>query len=387
MKLNQILNQIKVSLTPSSKKTDYQKVEEIAYKLYQNRLLVKGEGDAEEDWHKAEQIVKNPLKLALFKCHQPFISIEKKFLEPVLDYLNRLALLEILGLLGNLSLLVGVIVFIAGEQDRRNAEVYQAWQVVTAAYDQAGSGGRKEALEFLNSEPRRIPWFWLTWRRQSLEGLEAPKAYLRGVKLSGANLANAILQDANLSEANLQKAYLSKANLQKAYLSKANLQDARLYRANLQGASLSEAQLQKARLYRANFQQAILDAANLQNASLLVTKLQQSYLEEANLQKAILFRADLSGADLSGANLQQARLSRTNLKEADLLGANLRGTDLSRANLQDALYSDKTTSEAACARLYITYPCPTIFPKGFDPKAAGMKLIKEEEDIPEGYNY
>ncbi|AOW99441.1 hypothetical protein BJP34_08205 [Moorena producens PAL-8-15-08-1] len=202
MKLNQILNQIKVSLTPSSNKTHYQKVEKIAYKLYQNRLLVKGEGDAEQDWHKAEQILKNPLTLALFKCHQPFISIEKKFLEPVLDYLNRLALLEILGLVGNLSLLVGVIVFIAGEQDRRNAEVYQAWQVVTAAYDQAGSGGRKEALEFLNSRPRRIPWFWLTWRRQSLEGLEAPKAYLKGVQLSRANLFNANLQDADLSEAN-----------------------------------------------------------------------------------------------------------------------------------------------------------------------------------------
>ncbi|NEO89028.1 MAG: pentapeptide repeat-containing protein [Moorea sp. SIO3G5] len=386
MKLNQILNQIKLYLSPSSTKTDYQKVQEIAYQLYQNRLLVKGEGDAEQDWHKAEQIVKNPLKLALFKCHQPFISIEKKFLEPVLDYLNRLALLEILGLVGNLSLLVGVIVFLAGEQDRRNAEVYQAWQVVTAAYDQAGSGGRKEALEFLNSEPRRIPWFWLTWRRQSLEGLEAPKAYLRGVQLSDAELVNANLQQANLFAANLQKANLYAAKLQKADLSKANLKDARLYRANLQGASLSEAQLQKARLYRANLQQAILDAANLHNASLLVTNLQQSYLEEANLQKAILFKADLSGADLSGADLQKARLSRTNLQEADLSGANLKETDLSRANLQDALYSDETTSEAACEILFIHYPCPTIFPEGFDPKAAGMKLIKKEEDIPKRYS-
>ncbi|OLT58943.1 pentapeptide repeat-containing protein [Moorena bouillonii] len=177
------------------------------------------------------------MKLALFKCHQPFISIEKKFLEPVLDYLNRLALLEILGLVGNLSLLVGVIVFIAGEQDRRNADVYQAWQVVTAAHDQAGSGGRKEALEFLNSEPRRIPWFWLTWRRQSLDSLQAPNAYLRGVQLSYARLVNANLQEANLFTANLQKAILSRANLQKAILDEANLQQAYLIKAKLQQAS------------------------------------------------------------------------------------------------------------------------------------------------------
>ncbi|NEO42913.1 MAG: pentapeptide repeat-containing protein [Moorea sp. SIO4A3] len=341
MKLNQILNQIKVSLTPSSTKNHYQKVEEIAYKLYQNRLLVKGEGDAEHDWHKAEQIVKNPLTLALFKCHQPFISIEKKFLEPVLDYLNRLALLEILGLVGNLSLLVGVIVFIGGEQDRRNAEVYQAWQVVTAAYDQAGSGGRKEALEFLNSRPRRIPWFWLTWRRQNLDSLQAPKAYLKGVQLPGAKLVNANLFAANLFAANLEKAGLSRANLQKAILDEANLQQAYLIKAKLQQASLSEAKLQKANLGNAKLQEAYLFKAKLQQAKLNIAKLQQADLEQANLENASLVGAKLQNAHLAGANLKNA-----NLKNANLAGANLAGADLAGADLKNAIYSNEIRSKS-----------------------------------------
>ncbi|MDJ0687816.1 MAG: hypothetical protein QNJ41_04840 [Xenococcaceae cyanobacterium MO_188.B32] len=34
----------------------------------------------------------------------------------------------------------------------------------------------KEALEFLNSTPRRNPWFWRKWEQQSLAGLAAPNA-------------------------------------------------------------------------------------------------------------------------------------------------------------------------------------------------------------------
>ncbi|NEO90779.1 MAG: pentapeptide repeat-containing protein [Moorea sp. SIO3G5] len=232
---------------------------------------------------------------------------KKKFLEPVLDYLKRLALLEILELLGHISLLVGVIVFIAGEEDRRNSEIYQAWQVITAAHNQAGSGGRIQALEFLNSEPRRIPWFWLTWEKESLAGLEAPKADLIKVQLSDAYLFNA----------NLQKAYLVEADLPGAYLVEAKLQGAKLQGANLRGANLQEANLQE---------------ANLQEANLQGTKLEQ---------------------------------------------ANLRGADF-----KNVLYSDETTLKAVCKKLDMDYPCPTIFPKYFDPKAAGMKLIKDLKDIP-----
>ncbi|WP_424097204.1 pentapeptide repeat-containing protein [Moorena producens] len=435
MKLKQILNQIKVSMS-WSRKVSHQDVQEIALKLYNNRQITEKTGNAEQDWLKAEEIVNNPLNLLFFNCYQPRITTAKKFLEPVLDYLKRLTLLEILELLSHISLFVGVIVFIAGEEDRRNSEIYQAWQVITAAHNQAGSGGRIQALEFLNSEPRRIPWFWLTWERESLRGLEAPKAYLREVELSDADLANANLQkadlqeanlrDANLREANLRDANLRDVNLQGAYLQRTDLQETDLQEANLQGANLQEANLQGVDLQGANLQEAFLGTgylaafyqeANLQGANLQGANLQRTYLDgvnlqeadlqDANLQEADLAGANLPGADLWGANLQEgnlkyanlrkANLQDANLQDANLEGANLEGANLQSANLQGAnleksnlknvLYSDKTTLAAVCTKNNMSYPCPTIFPKDFDPKAAGMKLIKDLKDIPTQGNY
>ncbi|MDJ0719916.1 MAG: pentapeptide repeat-containing protein [Prochloraceae cyanobacterium] len=194
----------------------------------------------------------------------------EKYLEDVVFLLKNAALLDIINLLAGITIIVSLTTWLANEKQRRNAEVYQAWQVITAAYEQSGSGGRKEALEFLNSETRRFPWFWLTWKKQSLVGLEAPKALLTQVNL----------QSAKLFSANLQSAILFKANLELANLTKANLQSAGLYEANLQSANLSQANLQSTRLIRAN-----LESANL---------------TKANLQSADLYDANLSRANLSG---------------------------------------------------------------------------------------
>ena len=77
-------------------------------------------------------------------------------------------------------------------------------------------------------------------------------------------------------------------------------------------------------------------------------------LSRANLFGAFLFRANLRGANLSGADLRGAYLCEANLNWADL-----RGADLSGANLTATGYNKRT-----------------IFPIGFDPEAAGMKLHK-----------
>ncbi|NEO44337.1 MAG: pentapeptide repeat-containing protein [Moorea sp. SIO4A3] len=351
MKLKQVLSQVKASIS-WSQKTPHENIKKIAFKLYHNRQITEEEGDAEQDWVKAEQIANNPLRLILFKFNQPLIKTEKQFLEPFLGYLNRLAVIEILNLTSNITILIAVIVFVASEKDRRDSEIYQAWQVITAAYGQKGSGGRIQALEFLNSRPRRNPWFWLTWDRESLRGLEAPNAYLRGI----------ILSDADLGEANLQEAFLRGANLQEVDLGGANLQEVDLGGANLQEASLWGANLQKASLVGANLQKAFLWGANLQKASLW----------RANLQKAFLVDVNLQETDLRGANLQKASLWKANLQETDLRGA----------NFKNAFYTDKNTLKATCGRLDLEYPCPTIFPENFNPKTAGMKLIKEHKDIP-----
>lgn len=194
-----------------------------------------------------------------------FNSFEKR-LEVILDWLKNLAFIEIIQLIGNLSILSAAIFVIFNERQQRNTEIYQAWQVITAAYDQPGSGGRIEALEFLNSTPRRIPWFWLQWEQQSLAGLASQKAYLVNIQLSNAILINANLQEAILARANLQNATLLKANLQESILEEANLQKANLVGANLQNADLAGANLQESVLIGTNLYQANLQIVNLQKA-------------------------------------------------------------------------------------------------------------------------
>ncbi|MBP5977994.1 hypothetical protein HW132_36190, partial [Brasilonema sp. CT11] len=46
--------------------------------------------------------------------------------------------LKTLGQAVNASVLIGAITFIAGEQGRRDAQVYQAWQVINSAHNQPG---------------------------------------------------------------------------------------------------------------------------------------------------------------------------------------------------------------------------------------------------------
>ncbi len=110
---------------------------------------------------------------------------------------------------------------------------------------------------------------------------------------------------------------------------------------------------------------ADLSGANLRSANLSGADLYDANLRGAHLYSANLYSANLSGADLRSANLRSASLSGANLRSASLSGANLRSANLSGANLSGAdLYG---------ANLYgAQYSQGTLFPAGFDAKAAGM---------------
>ena len=108
---------------------------------------------------------------------------------------------------------------------------------------------------------------------------------------------------------------------------------------DLRGAQLRGAFMYGIKLRGATLRRAILVGANLRHAELVATN---------------LFRAELAGANLRHANLNYA-----NLREANLLGANLREANLTGAYLGGALYNSET-----------------IWPKGFDPKAAGAVLVE-----------
>ncbi|MGL5080424.1 MAG: DUF433 domain-containing protein [Microcoleaceae cyanobacterium] len=198
-----------------------------------------------------------PLKSKLYSIVQPFTQMEKRIWEPILSWGENQALLSLLGLLGNLGLIFAALTYIGLEEQRRESQVYLAWQTITNAQGQSGNGGRILALEFLNASPGanwrlHFPWIcvsedWLCskWEAESLDGVDLAKAYLAKVRLPRASLVEANLQGAVLWQANLQGARLLEANLQGARLGGANLQGAKLDGANLQGAFYSDAKTPK----------------------------------------------------------------------------------------------------------------------------------------------
>ena len=198
-------------------------------------------------------------------------------------FLNQLAFLRILGHIGRLIILVGVIYYFMGAderriqaEDQRKAKHYQAWQVINTAYGKPGTGGRVDALQDLHRD---------------------------GISLFGVDLSGAFLPELRLTKATLRQTNFAGANL---------------YRANLAGADLRQASLAVAKLSGVN-----LTGANLRDASLI----------GADLGGVDLAGADLWGANLAGANIHGANLTGADLRAADLAGANMWGADLTRANL------------------------------------------------------
>ncbi|MBW4482126.1 MAG: pentapeptide repeat-containing protein [Tildeniella torsiva UHER 1998/13D] len=251
---------------------------------------------------------------------KPFHWAEQR-MEGLLGWLKELAFLEILGIVSNIGLLIAVATYIGSEKQRRDAEVLNAWQTITSAYGQSGSGGRIQALEFLNASPgakwrRKFPWLCgashplCTWNSESLAGinLSVSDGEGDGTYLSAIQLPKAILEDANLKGANLEF-----ANLEGADLTRSNLEGAFIFVANLKGAYLSRSNLEGAELTGSDLEGAGLSGANLKRSSLAGTNLEGTFLQGASLRETNLSSANLEGANLEGADLEGANLLRTNL--------------------------------------------------------------------------
>jgi uncharacterized protein YjbI with pentapeptide repeats len=362
----------KISSRESRKSKMQSHTEKTAHQLYENRLLLQKGGDEKSDWESANKIIRNPVKAALFTCHTPLIKLEKRLWEPLLIWANNQALLGLLGLVGNVGIIVAVVTYIGSEKQRRNAEVLNAWQTITSAYGQSGSGGRIQALEFLNASPganwrRKFPWVCAphslcVWPAESLAGInlavESTKitpsteatlptdnnkreerlsgVYLAGIQLPEAYLSSANFEGANLGGANLIDALLMNANFEGADLTVANLKGASLREANFKGAFLREADFEDAALIETNFEGADLRKANLEGAALIDANLEGAALIDANLEGAFLRGANLEGAFLRGANLEDAAFDKASLEGADLRKANLKGAALIDANLEGA---------------------------------------------------
>ena len=276
----------------------------------------------------------------------------------------------------NIGILIAICVYVGSEKQRRDDEVLNAWQTITSAYGQLGSGGRIQALQFLNASPganwrRKFPWLCAphplcTWSPESLDGIkiavetedfeETPnsnsaRVYLRGI----------ILPRARLGYADLERVDLWKADLKGAFGERANLSEAILGEADLEKADLREADLSGAFLERANLSGAVLRVANLKGGFLLSSKLSDTVLVGANLEGASLGlanlqRADLQKAYLEGANLEGAVLENANLEGVRLGEAKLKGADLMGANLKEA----EGLTDAALRQAKL---CQTVLPE------------------------
>ena len=200
-------------------------------------------------------------------------------------------------------------------------------------------------------------------------------------------LLNDLLRDADLREADLNGRILSGADLSGANLRQANLSRADLSNTNLSGADLRGADLSFANLFSAKTDSKTQIDPKWQLVLEIVTygaegrdDLKKVDLSRANLSFVNLHKADLSEANLSEADLSSANLSSAILRGADLREANLSGADLppfSSANLSSAILRGADLREANLSGADLReakYDNNTIWPDGFDPKAAGAVL-------------
>jgi len=228
------------------------------------------------------------------------------------QYCNRRAwnkradggLRKITDIVGQLSILFGLVLFVTEADSRKQQANEQAWGVVIAAQraqatkDADGMGdashlGRIAALESLNQGCREsreerqqrfivnlLPWEWSLWHSKcaTLQGLWLTGVHLPNMQLPYATLRNTNFRETGLWSADFREADLSDAVLERALLNESNLERANLTGANLRGADLSDARLDGAILLTTDFTDS-LDAAT--GKPLKRTQLTQNQLAAA----------------------------------------------------------------------------------------------------------
>ena len=166
-------------------------------------------------------------------------------------WLSNWSFLETLEYLSSLSVLIAVIFYFAGSNDRIKMRHYQAWQVINTAQGKGGNGGRIDALQELAED------------RVALTGVDLGEAFLQGVRLDHAKLMRA-----NFHNADVRNGSFISAELGDATLAGANFRNADFQGAKLRGADLTDADLNGANLAGADLSGATLDNADLRNTDL-----------------------------------------------------------------------------------------------------------------------
>lgn len=140
-----------------------------------------------------------------------------------------------------LALFVSVLTYYSNLSGRVEQRKFEAWQ--TLLHSAPGSYGKREALEYLNSQGEELvgikldAWYGEDRQTGELRG----RVFLEGVELPKAKLAEGNFLGAILDRATLTGADLSGTNLYRASLIGADLNDAILQGTDLSGAELTDA--------------------------------------------------------------------------------------------------------------------------------------------------
>lgn len=384
------------------------RVRKVAERLYQNRLLTNTPGDAESDWHKAEQISFSPLRSMLFWINQPFIKSEKHLIEPLARRTDNAAIFRVAERVSPAIEAIGVLAIpfvlffasqayeerlvereIAYQEELREQESERLQQQALRDYfNQLSAIMLEMDGDFRDPENERIRTLTTATtltalREPGLDGyrkgqiirylsnlslvssstsgeqsdssqLEVPIS-LEEASLSGANLHNINLSGANLRGANLENASLSEANLDSADLSGAQIGGANLIGVNLIGASLRDVSFTGVLLRGANLSNANLSGANLSTLPIGTIRSNENGVyywstlavvsADINDDSAFDPTSDFSN---SGLTYEEGRLRvrATLLDRVTLTGANLKNTLFYGVDLSETTVDEATLAES-----------------------------------------
>ena len=103
-------------------------IQELAYEIWATRERKEESGTHEDDWSKAiEFLNKHWWLVTSWKIDKRYQELKISATTSIKNAISFKTLSQPV----NASVLIGAITFIAGEQQRRDLQVYQAWQVIS----------------------------------------------------------------------------------------------------------------------------------------------------------------------------------------------------------------------------------------------------------------
>lgn len=272
---------------------------------------------------------------------------------------------------------------------------------------------RAAERESAREEAEDIREFQIKFAKEEPTGVILPDLEMPGLRqknrdftrstLDGANLTGADLEGSIFVESSLRSATLDAADLGGSDMSGVDLRDASLIDAYLGPAPTDAVPDRSSDIYRqepikcagpaevrsggANLSQAQLSGADLSRSDLFWAGLVDirgenvefvdAYAANSSWWRAAITWSDMSGISLRCADVRCARIWGTNLSGADLSEADLRDTHFTDGF--DANYGHSDIDGVDWTGAY--FNAGTRFPPNFDPIAAGMTFLAEENGV------